>query len=316
MKRLALLLCLCVSVPLEAQESGSFDPGAYVQVELILFTTETDLDASNRTGVLPELLERTDPRHFPLDLIAIQGASLTTALDTSWLEAEWALIEPGLMELDADQLARGLRWFLENSDEVSEQEEDSETLWLAVPTEPSEVLADAEGLQGEQASALSQDSLLADSNAETGPLSPASEQLEALKEVPLWERYRIWYNELLSNCFSQLEESEWRLEAASNSLRSDAQFRVLMHSAWIQPIGRRPSHVLLHGGSSAEVGVLSLRRLAFVETEIKMWRPLGQGYAELEKTRPLRLGRNYYLDHPLMGAVIRVDPIRVPAEFR
>ena len=317
MKRLALLLCLCVSVPLEAQESDSFDPGGYVQVELILFTTETDLEASNRTGVLPELLERTDPRHFPLDLVGIQGASLTSAVDTSWPEAEWALIKPGLMELNAHQLARGVRWFLEGSGEVSAQEEDgSETPELAVPREPTDVLAHPEGLEGEQASALFQDPLLADPSAETDPVSPASEKLEAPKELPLWERYRIWFSELLSNCFSQLEESEWRLGAATNSLRSDPQFRVLMHAAWIQPIGREPSHVLLHGGSSAEVGVLSLWRLAFVEAEIRMWRPLGQGYAELRKTRPLRLGRNYYLDHPLMGAVIRVDPIRVPAEFR
>ncbi len=311
MKPFLVALVLFFSGPLVAQVVDSFDPGAYVQVELILFTRELEGQGTNRTGVRPERLEKHAPRKLPLELISVRDAELSASADVSWFENEWALIEPRLIDLSEEELASGLLPVAaeQETQVVAEQavfDEEAKAdgdVASDVPMVHGEPLGEQENQQEE----VSDQALSSDS----GDLDEVQEP----EELPLWLRYRNWYTSLLSNCFAQIEEHEWKLASAMRAIKRSSEMRVIMHAAWIQPIGAEPRAVLLHGGEEGEVGVLRLRRQAFVQAEVSMWRPLAEGYAELHESRPMRLARAYYFDHPLIGAILRVDPIRVPPEF-
>ena len=315
MKALLVALVLFFSGPLVAQVADTFDPGAYVQVELILFTRELEGQGTNRTGVRPERLEKHEQRKFPLELISVRDAKLSLSRDVSWFGDEWALIEPRLISLSEEELALGLLPVVE---EQETQDAPEQAVFDEQATGDGEIVSDVTMVDavplGEQ------EDQLEDPHEEVSDEAPSvdPEELEEVQEpeeVPLWLRYRNWYTSLISNCFAQIEEEEWKLAAALHSIERSSGMRVIMHAAWIQPIGPKPQAVLLHGGEEGEVGVLSLRRQAFVQAEVNMWRPLAQGYAELHESRPMRLARAYYFDHPLIGAILRVDPIRVPPEF-
>jgi len=140
--------------------------------------------------------------------------------------------------------------------------------------------------------------------------------LESPQEPTLWQRYRAWYTDLMANCFVQRHRDDWHLSRALAALERSNAHRVLMHGAWIQPVSVQPRPILLSGGGRGEVGFLSVTREGFFKAEVRIWRPLGAGYAELHEVRPMRGRRAYYFDHPLMGVVLRIDPIRVPSEFR
>ena len=273
-----LALAFFCSVPLIAQGADTFDPGAYVQVELILFTRTWEGQGTNRTGVRPEDLDKYAPRRFPPGLLSVRGAMLDQSQDVSWFENEWALIEPQLLGPGESELALV-------------------PLKAQVPTfvaPPREEMPE-----------------------EAPPPHPEAPMVaQTPEELSLWQRYRNWYTKLISNSFSQLEKNEWKLRAALGSVMNASDMKVIMHGVWRQPIGVHPQAILLHGGEIGEVGVLRLKRQAFVQAEVLMWRPLAQGYAELHESRPMRLARVYYFDHPLMGLILRVDPIKVPAEFR
>lgn len=315
MKALLLALALLCSGSLLAQVVESFDPGAYVQVELILFTRASQGQGTNRTGVQPERLGKQVPRRFPLELLSVRGVMLDQSQDISWFENEWALIEPQLIDLSEEELALGLLQMVEKSV--------LEVAGEGTVTDEGRFVHEEPFVDEEAASVDSSpvDELTTLGNQETkaAPSGDSEEALEspmAPEEIPLWQRYRKWYTELIGNTFSQLEAGEWKLRAALEAITSASDLQVIMHGAWIQPIGARPQAILLHGGEAGEVGVLRLRRGAFVQAEVLMWRPLAHSYAELNESRPMRLARAYYFDHPLMGLILRVDPIEVPREFR
>ena len=318
MKSLLVALVLFFSGPLVAQVADTFDPGAYVQVELILFTRELEGQGTNRTGVRPERLEKHEQRRFPLELLSVRDAELSVSPDISWFEDEWALIEPRLIDLSEEELALGLLPVVEEeTQEVGEQALFDEEATGDVEVVSDVTIVDALPM-GEQEDLQEDPQEDPQEEMSDEALSTDPEELEEVQEpeeLPLWLRYRNWYTSLISNCFAQIEEEEWKLAAALRSIKRSSGMRVIMHAAWIQPIGPRPQAVLLHGGEEGELGILNLRRQAFVQAEVSMWRPFAQGYAELHESRPMRLARAYYFDHPLIGAILRVDPIRVPPEF-
>lgn len=284
MRGALLALAFLWSGPITAQDADGFDPGGYVQVELILFTRESQAQGANRTGVPPERLQRQAPRRFPAGIVGVRDAHLAVRADTSWFDNEWALLEPQLIDLSEEELVLGLLPVVEE-DVLEEIFEEGE-----IVPEAAEAVA----------------------STQPGEL----EALQEAEEIPLWLRYRNWYTDLIANCFTQIAEEERKLAAALRAIDRSSELTVIMHGAWIQPIGARPQAVLLHGGEEGEVGVLNLRRQAFVQAEVRMWHPLAEGYAELRQTRPMRLARAYYFDHPMIGVILRVDPISVPLEFR
>ena len=284
----AAFLGLCAPLLGLAQGSAEFNPDAYVQVEVIVFTIEASAGASNRTGVRPEVLERNDPRVFPSGLVSIKQAFMRESWDASWFDDEWSILAPNLQD----------EWPLTELPVEVEIAVESETALEA----------------GESATAVE-----TAETVETTEPTESTESAEPPPEPSLWERYRDWYTDLMANCFSQLDREDWHLARALASLERSNVHRVLMHGAWIQPISARARPVLLSSGDAGdagEVGVLSLTRSGFVSAEVHLWRPLGEGYAELHDLRPMRTRRAYYFDHPLMGIIVRVDPIRVPSEFR
>ncbi len=261
MKVLAAVLGFALSAESFAQLADGFDPDAYVQVEVIFFSTETASDATNRTGVRTEMLELGGPRTFPRRLLSIENSRLTKYWDASWFEDEWSLIAPRLL------------------DAFPEQE---------LPQEPVA--------------------------SELPPVADMTPQIP--QEATLWQRYQAWYTDLMANCFVQQRRDDWQLARALSALERSNTHRVLMHGAWIQPVSAQPRPILLSGGEPGEVGFLSVTREGFFKAEVRVWRPLGAGYAELHEVRPMRSRRAYYFDHPLMGVVLRVDPVQVPSEFR
>ena len=294
MRAVLAILGACVSLPSFAVEADGFDPGAYVQIEVILFATQAPEGATNRTGVRPEVLQRTRARAFPTGLVSIANAHLKKAPDASWFDREWSLIAPGLLdEMPAPPAPIG------DDVEVEVNLDAADEARLQAELEEEEKEADEDDM-AEVAGVV----------AETAGTAVIAET------PPLWQRYRAWYMDLMANCYSQVEQDNWRLSRALAALERSSAHRVLMHGAWIQPISPRPRPVLLSGGEAGEVGVLSLTRTGFIEADVRFWRPLASGYAELFEVRPMRSRRAYYFDHPMMGVIVRVDPIRVPSEFR
>ena len=276
------LFGLCASAAGVAQVSDSFDPDAYVQVEVILFTTEATAGATNRTGVRAELLEIDQPRAFPSNILSIENSRLTKAWDASWFEGEWSGIAPHLLDAFPEP-------------EVPEEAEEAEG-----PLEPVERVEPVEPVE-----------------LDLPIVQTASDFVPEIPQEPtLWERYQAWYTDLIANCFAQRDREDYRLGRALAGLERSSSHRVLMHGAWVQPVSARARPILLTGGDALEVGFLSVTREGFFAAEVRFWRPLGTGYAELHEVRPMRSRRAYYFDHPLMGVVLRIDPIRVPSEFR
>ncbi len=259
---IALLSLVAVGLSqVQAQANDGFDPNAYVQVEVIFFSTEAAAGATNRTGVRAEMLELDGLRMFPRRLLSIENARLAKDWNTSWFEDEWSLIAPRLRDV------------------------------FPQPVLPEEAV---------------------EPERRTIP--------DAIPEVPqdptLWQRYQAWYNDVLASCFAQRDRAEWHLARALAALERSSAHQVLMHGAWIQPVSTQRRPIMLSGGERGEVGFLSVTRQGFFEAEVRVWRPLGDGHAELHELRAMRSRRANYFDHPLMGVVLRVDPIRVPSEFR
>ncbi|MEM7277845.1 MAG: CsiV family protein [Pseudomonadota bacterium] len=122
--------------------------------------------------------------------------------------------------------------------------------------------------------------------------------------------------------FSRVEAEDFQLSEIAGRMRGSRDFRVVYHSAWIQPgynkeeapwlilgrVGRVPAK--LRGRAK-----MHLSRYLHMELDLDLQggqiagslRP-GAPYSLLESRR-MRSGDLHFFDHPKFGALVRIDPV-------
>jgi hypothetical protein len=147
--------------------------------------------------------------------------------------------------------------------------------------------------------------------------------------------------------FTLLADSELTLKPQATSLERSKQMRVLLHQAWLQPVGRQPIGVALAGGArfgpwSELAGTLQLSLDKTLMLNSSLWYsqfmpdnghpitnpitiplPPEQGILSDAKTegffatlavpfsfrQALKPGVTTYVDHPIFGLIIKVQPL-------
>jgi hypothetical protein len=121
--------------------------------------------------------------------------------------------------------------------------------------------------------------------------------------------------------FRELPPDEHLLVKEAASLARRAGYRVLAHHAWLQPMeeGAAPTRVLIVGNEGGVrdriIGTVGIRLSRFLHTEVMFSLPYERtgAYAHLVETRRMRSEEVHYVDHPLFGALIRIEPYPQPA---
>jgi len=147
--------------------------------------------------------------------------------------------------------------------------------------------------------------------------------------------------------FTLLADSELSLKPQASSLERSKQMRVLLHQAWLQPIGRQPIGVAIAGGAQFGpwrelAGTLQLSLDKTLQLNSALWfaqfmpdnghpitnpisvpLPPEQGQLSEAKTEgffatlamPFKFKQNLkpgvatYVDHPIFGLIIKVQPL-------
>jgi len=150
-----------------------------------------------------------------------------------------------------------------------------------------------------------------------------------------------------SPAFTPLADSELTLKPQATSLERSKQMRVLLHQAWLQPIGRQPIGVIISGGAPFGpwhelAGTLQLSLDKTLQLNSALWYaqfmpdnghpitnpitiplPPEQGALSEAKTegffatlavpfnfkQSLKPGVTTYVDHPIFGLIIKVQPL-------
>ncbi|MEX0448288.1 CsiV family protein [Spiribacter sp. 221] len=114
--------------------------------------------------------------------------------------------------------------------------------------------------------------------------------------------------------YRQLPASQHSLGRAARRIDSREGFRVLWHTAWEQP-GLGPARVqpvalpiqLRAEGISGFIRVYR-QRFLHVETELRYAQAEDRHWV-MSTSRRMRGGQQHYLDHPVLGLLVRVDRI-------
>lgn len=147
--------------------------------------------------------------------------------------------------------------------------------------------------------------------------------------------------------FTLLADSELTLKPQATSLERSKQMRVLLHQAWLQPIGRQPISVALAGGAqfgpwTELAGTVQLSLDKTLQLNSALWYaqfmpdnghpitnpisiplPPEQGTLSEAKTdgffatlavpfgfkQSIKPGVTTYVDHPIFGLIIKVQPL-------
>ncbi|MEE9255318.1 MAG: CsiV family protein [Pseudomonadales bacterium] len=124
--------------------------------------------------------------------------------------------------------------------------------------------------------------------------------------------------------YTELPQEEHVLGREASALARRAGYRVLAHHAWLQPLEENapPTPVLIAARDDERtdagglLGTVRVRLSRFLHAQITFSFPYGGaggGYAHLVEARRMRSQKLHYIDHPLFGALIRIDPYPRPA---
>ena len=143
-----------------------------------------------------------------------------------------------------------------------------------------------------------------------------------------------------AHAYRLVNRSTLALNDVRRSLRRSARYRPFLHVGWRLPGlshgAARPAHVSPHlgerrtgdavpdsGGRPVVQGTVkvSLARYLRVDLDLVYSRPLNDGIAamdtvptrfRLESERRMRSGELHYIDHPLFGVLVLIEPFQVP----
>lgn len=127
----------------------------------------------------------------------------------------------------------------------------------------------------------------------------------------------------LDAAYTELRPHEFMLNKETSALARRAGYRVLVHQAWLQPMTENAlaTPVMIASDNDrtpgGEIfGTLRVRLSRFLHAELAISLPYsgaGGGYVHLLETRRMRSQELHYVDHPLFGALIHIEPYPRPA---
>lgn len=133
-----------------------------------------------------------------------------------------------------------------------------------------------------------------------------------------------------SKAFQALEPSRYRLQGEWSRLQSSAEYRPLLHTAWMQPGLPREQAVgvvLESGAASASLGgakplsgvvKVGLSRYLHLDANLLYRKPVKAGVGDgapayetfqLSESRRMRSRETHYLDHPMFGVIALITPL-------
>ncbi|PCJ32294.1 MAG: hypothetical protein COA90_03305 [Gammaproteobacteria bacterium] len=115
-------------------------------------------------------------------------------------------------------------------------------------------------------------------------------------------------------------------------LNRSSKYRVHYHRAWQQPIMRKRSAKSVKVGSGMLDGKIRLYKSTYLHAALDLWllenKPLTATFVDdenyltsdtlvrnphLEESRRIRTKKLYFFDHPKLGALLKIVPIKSPA---
>lgn len=108
------------------------------------------------------------------------------------------------------------------------------------------------------------------------------------------------------------------LDDSYAALAKDSAYRPIMHVAWIQPIGEgglsAPVHI--QGADGKLNGYLQVQQGQGLQltVDLELNSNLADGLGKpvvyrLNEKRPMKFNEVYYLDHPKLGAIVKINPL-------
>lgn len=120
-----------------------------------------------------------------------------------------------------------------------------------------------------------------------------------------------------------LSASDHRLSGAATRLRNQPGYTLIWHEAWQQTLrGARTAPAISLPASLRQLGIegrIRPYRQRFLHFEVDLrWHltptELGETapFWRLAQSRRMRSGQTHYLDHPVLGVIVRIDPVAMP----
>ena len=90
-------------------------------------------------------------------------------------------------------------------------------------------------------------------------------------------------------------------------------YRVLLHAAWIQPVGGRSSKRWYSVRGRNLHGLVRVTRGRYLHFETDLVVDTGaEGPVRTNQSRRMRSDEVHYIDHPRLGILVRIDPYTAP----
>lgn len=124
-----------------------------------------------------------------------------------------------------------------------------------------------------------------------------------------------------ANSWQWLNDDQLRLQDQRRSINLAPELDVVFHGRWQQPVPARdaPQRILLPVQTinlSAQFtrlnGHIGITLGRYLHANTKLWLqpdPATNAYAELNESRRMRSNELHYIDHPLIGVLINIEPI-------
>lgn len=120
-----------------------------------------------------------------------------------------------------------------------------------------------------------------------------------------------------------LPASDHRFSGTANRLRNQPGYTLIWHEAWQQTLrGSRSAPAISLPSSLRPLGIearIRPYRQRFLHFEVDVrWHIAAADTAEptafwrLAQSRRMRSGQTHYLDHPVLGVIVRIDPVATP----
>ncbi len=120
-------------------------------------------------------------------------------------------------------------------------------------------------------------------------------------------------NTVSDEAYQKVDRTFWRLDGVANRLDKKAGYRLLYHSAWLQPIppNRLSVPVRIQNPERTLNGYFRIQRghLVHLLTDIEYTPPSASVIYHLSEKRRFKFNEIHYLDHPRLGVIARVTPI-------
>ena len=298
-------MLVATAIEANSQEAEDFLTQRWYQLEVIVFE-RGPLDATVRRLTVPE--------RYPQAIMPLTKAPGDVAAPFT---PEWTV-------RDAEAA-----FFTDRPPPLWLAGECAATHWL-----PPDDWSDTEGVLPHDPCLPQPPTPVADTTTAVDDQDPTAEDAEVATPIP-GPSSRELARRALTEAFAQYErrlsETSYIWHPSPPTLRNEInrlgrRLDILAAGSWHQALPPRdqPQPLLFQVGGEREGGGLfdvegwiAVTVQRFVHFEVRLWVRLDDAaYALVSESRRLRSGEIHYLDHPVLGMVVRTGPVDIPSVLR